>query len=113
MTVRLRSFLSVIAMTEQPENQRVIPRIVLRVDLGPHQGQRLLELAEEVVDIGPREIVLDVTNVADEHLRRVASFVEDVSTACDVKLCGLRAPQMRRLLQMGIDVDRIIVGNYF
>jgi hypothetical protein len=100
-------------MTEQAETHHVIPRIILRVDLGPNQGERLLELAEEMVDIGPREIVLDVTNVADEHLRRVATFVEDVSTACDVKLCGLRAPQMRQLLQLGIDVDRIIVGNYF
>jgi hypothetical protein len=89
----------------------VIPRLVLHVD-GRASGDRLLDLAEEVSALSPGEVILDVPDLPDDQLGKVATFMGIVSTDSAVKVCGLKAGQVRALFHLGIDPGDILVGRW-
>jgi hypothetical protein len=88
----------------------VIPRLVLHVG-GRASGDRLLDLAEEVSALSPGEVILDVPDLPDDQLGKVATFMGIVSTDSAVKVCGLKAGQVRALFHLGIDPGDILVGR--
>jgi hypothetical protein len=87
-----------------------IPRLILQVAPGPGQAARLADLAGEVAQLA-EEVILDVANVPDECLERVAAFVAAVSANSSVKICGLQASQIRQLFDLGVDPRVILVGR--
>ena len=89
----------------------VIPRLVLHVD-GRTSGDRLLDLAEEVSALSPGEIILDVPDLPDDQLGKIAMFMGIVSTDSAVKVCGLKAGQVRALFHLGVDPGDILVGRW-
>jgi len=90
--------------------RQCIPRLVLQVAPGPGQAARLVDLGDEVIRLA-QELVLDAANVPDEDLGRVAAFVRAVPATSSIKVCGLRPGQVRRLFELGVDPDVILVGR--
>jgi hypothetical protein len=89
----------------------VIPRLVLHVD-GRASGDRLLDLAEEVAALSPGEVILDAPDLPDDQLGKIAMFIGIVSADSAVKVCGLKAGQVRALFHLGIDPGDILVGRW-
>jgi hypothetical protein len=89
----------------------MIPRLVLHVD-GRTSGDRLLDLADEVSELSPVEVILEVPDLPDDQLGKIAMFMGIVSTESVVKVCGLKAGQMRVLFGLGVDPGDILVGRW-
>ena len=89
----------------------VIPRLVLHVD-GRTAGGQLLDLADEVSGLSPGEVILEVSNLPDDQLGKIAMFVGIVSPESAVKVCGLRAREMQVLFNLGVEPADILLGRW-
>ena len=89
----------------------VIPRLVLHVD-GRTAGDHLLDLADEVCELSPHEVILEVPDLPDDQLGKIAMFVGIVSPDSSVKVCGLRAGQVRVLFDLGVPPNDVLVGRW-
>jgi hypothetical protein len=89
----------------------LIPRLVLHLDGDTASGQ-LLDLADEVSELSPGEVILDVSDLPDDQLGKIAMFVGIVSPESTVKVCGVRAGQVRVLFNLGVEPADVLLGRW-
>jgi hypothetical protein len=100
-----------VSLTGERPLRPIIPLLVLHVD-GPRAGDQLLDLADEVSDLSPGEVIVAVPDLPDDQLGKIAMFMGLVSTESAVKVCGLKAGQVRVLFGLGVDPGDILVGRW-
>ena len=86
----------------------------LVVDLNDERlrGSDALDYLQELDAIPARQIVLQLEQVSDETLPRVAAFMRYLGTRRSVALCGIRAGQVAQLKSLGIDANDLLVGSW-
>ena len=67
---------------------------------------------QELDAIPATQIVLQLEQVSDGVLPRVAAFARYLGTRRSVALCGVRAGQVVRLKSLGIDSNDLLVGRW-
>jgi hypothetical protein len=76
------------------------------------RGSKAFDYLRELVTVPARRMVLQLAHVSDDVLPRVATFMRYLATRRSVTLCGIRRGQVARLTSLGIDPDRLLVGNW-
>jgi hypothetical protein len=76
------------------------------------RGRKAFEYLRELVGIRAQRIVLQLEQVSDDVLPRVATFVKYLGSRRSVTLCGIRRGQVARLASLGVHADRLLVGRW-
>jgi hypothetical protein len=76
------------------------------------RGKRAFDYLRELVTVPARRIVLQLEQVSDDVLPRVATFMRYLGSRRAVTLCGIRRGQIARLTSLGIHADRLLVGRW-
>ena len=70
------------------------------------------EYLRELDAIPARRIVLQVEQVSDDVLPRVAAFVRYLGTRRPIALFGVTPEQVWQLTSLGVDADDLVVGRW-
>jgi hypothetical protein len=76
------------------------------------RGDDVFEYLQELDEIPAKQIVLQLEQVSDESLPRVAAFMRYLGTRRPVALCGVRAGQAAVLKSLGIDANDLLIGRW-
>ena len=76
------------------------------------QGDCALEYLRELDSVSARHLVLELREVRDELLPRVAAFVKYLGANRSVRVCGLAATQLSLLSALGLQSDLLRVGPW-
>jgi hypothetical protein len=76
------------------------------------RGTVVIRLLDDLDDLPVQELVLDLHQVGDDLLPRVAAVARFLSTKRRVKIAGLRGDQIREITGLGIDSQAIVIGHW-
>ena len=76
------------------------------------RGSQAFDYLEELDGVPARAIVLQLHNVHDDVLPRVAAFMKYLGTRRSVAVCGIRAGQATVLKSLGIEPSDVLIGKW-
>jgi len=87
-------------------------RLVFQLRDAQLRGTVVIRLLDELDDLPVQELVLDLHQVGDDLLPRVAAVARFLSTKRCVKIAGLRRDQIHEITGLGIDLHGIVIGHW-
>ena len=76
------------------------------------RGSGVIRLLEELDALPAIELVLDLHQVADDLLPRVAAVARYLGVKRPVKIAGLRGKQIHEITALGIEPQAIVIGHW-
>jgi len=87
-------------------------RLVLDLRDAQLRGSAVIRLLQELDALPARELVLDLHQVADDVLPRVAALARFLGVKRRVKVAGLRGTQIHEMTALGIELQAIVIGHW-
>jgi len=87
-------------------------RLVLDLRDAQLRGSAVIRLLEELDALPARHLVLDLHQVADDLLPRVAAVARFLGVKRRVKIAGLRRKQIHEMTALGIELQAIVIGHW-
>jgi hypothetical protein len=87
-------------------------RLVFQLRDAQLRGTVVIRLLDELDDLPVQELVLDLHQVGDDLLPRVAAVARFLNTKRRVRIAGLRGDQIREITGLGIESQEIVIGHW-
>ena len=93
-------------------NKNSFDRLVFELRDAQLRGGLVIRLLDELDDLPVQELVLDLHQVGEDLLARVAAVARFLGTKRRVKIAGLRADQIHEMTGLGIELQSIVIGHW-
>ncbi len=87
-------------------------RLVFELRDAQLRGSLIIRLLDELDDLPVRELVLDLHQVGNDLLPRVAAVARFLGTQRVVKIAGLRGDQIHEMTGLGIEPQAVVIGHW-